>query len=718
MESTFLSASLSFLVLLTIASFAYIFSKKLKFPFTVILVILWLLFIPISKIQWLEFINDFKLTPEVLFYIFLPILLFESSFNINYKELLKNSKSIFSLAIIWLLISSFIIAFALFFILPLVWFEIPFLVCLLFWAIISSTDPVAVLAIFKSMWAPRRLALIFEWESLFNDWTALALFLVVLWLITEWKWLNTTSVAMWIWNFSTMVVWWIIFWLFLWALFSKLIWKIKTSDTVEITLSLVMAHLTFILAEVLSEHWLKISWVIATVIASIVMWNYWRYKFSHTVWEFMERFWAFMAFIANSLVFILLWLILSDIDLKFSHLSIVIIITILIVMISRAISVYLPIFVINKLKLEKNIPLSRQHLLSWWSLRWALALMMVLMIPEDLSKFEQLVWWSFEFSVKDFVGLLVISSILFTLFIKATTISLLMKKLKIWSLNDREILEYEESKILYSAKVLEKIESLHDKFYLVDEEYAKLKSTYQELSDSSRNNIIKLLDKYDDKWTVILKKAISLHALWIEKRYLKELFSVNEINEKAFKMILWKINRQIDRIEEWNEQISSNSKNEFDFFEWLIFKFGTKVDKSIDKYIMYRTRMIICRKVIKELNDLKKIEFGYANSIFDEVIELYEKFKIVAEVKKETLFIRHKNDLIDLDLKLVNKSLLKIEENVVSELFEKEIITPKLFIKFREEIDSQIKQDYKKWTQDSDYDWLFAKHKKVKYLIK
>ena len=77
------------------------------------------------------------------------------------------------------------VAIALFYLFPMLGFEIPFLVCLLFGALISSTDPVAVLSIFKTVGAPRRLALIFEGESMFNDGTSLALFLVILGIILE-----------------------------------------------------------------------------------------------------------------------------------------------------------------------------------------------------------------------------------------------------------------------------------------------------------------------------------------------------------------------------------------------------------------------------------------------------------------------------------------------------------------------------------------------------
>ena len=99
--------------------------------------------------------------------------------------------------------------------------------------------------------------------------------------------------------------------------------------------------------------------------------------------ETIEKYWGFFAFVANSLVFILLGLILSDLDLHLSTFLFPIFATILIVMIARAVSVYIPIGVINLTKIEERIPLNWQHLLSWGSLRGALAVMMVYLIPSQ-----------------------------------------------------------------------------------------------------------------------------------------------------------------------------------------------------------------------------------------------------------------------------------------------------------------------------------------------
>jgi len=90
MDVTFLSSSLSLFFLLTVSVFTYLLSKKINFPYTVLLLIVWLLLIPLSKVEFFSFINHFELTPDVLFYVFLPILIFESAYNMNYRQVIKN----------------------------------------------------------------------------------------------------------------------------------------------------------------------------------------------------------------------------------------------------------------------------------------------------------------------------------------------------------------------------------------------------------------------------------------------------------------------------------------------------------------------------------------------------------------------------------------------------------------------------------------------------
>jgi len=702
-----MTQTLSILFLLFVSCLAYIFSKKINFPYTVLLVLVGLLLVPLSHVEIFSFIDDFQLTPDILFFVFLPVLLFESAYNINYRHIIQSWKTISSLAIFWLLISAVLIAFGLFFVFPVVGLEIPFIICLLFWVLISATDPVAVLSIFKTIGAPRKLALIFEWESLFNDGTALAVFLVILGVILEWTVVTGETYMIGFAKFLSMLFGGIIFWVITWVFFSKIIWKIKNNEEVEIVLTMLLAHVTFILAELITHHihFLPISGVIATVIASIIIGNYGRYKITPRVEAHMQKFWEFFAFVSNSIVFILLGLIVSSIDAEVIQMIPMMLISIPIVMVARAISVYVPIGIINLLKLESE-PVSKnwQHLLSWWSLRGALALMMVLMIPwawhEDFAKmlaFEQSVGWNYSFHIKDFLLILTITNIMFTLFVKAPTISYMMRKMWVDKLHKLESFEHEEGRILANFKILQKLHVSYKKAYLTQYEYDELKNTYTNKLADAVDKMKEILAGNPEEADTLIRRAISLHALWIEKQYLKELFFYNEIDERNFKYILRKIEKQMERIENESPQLRKFSKGDMDYDIFSRFAIKTFRDCSsvMDGYIRNRARVIITRKVIKELRALWEIDFGFNNAIFEEVITLYASFNKVADEKRIKVLVEHKATIMAVESKLVNKSLLRLEEKVIKDLYNKEIITPKLYIKFMEEVEEEMFQDVK-----------------------
>lgn len=178
--NTFLLATLSAITLLTLSTLVFVVARRYKLPYTVALVGCGMLVALATRFQPLAFLDDFRLTPEMLLYVFLPILLFEAAYNIQYKDFFRNVRSISALAVISLIVSAGIIGWGLQWLLGLVGVSVPFVVTFLFGTLISATDPVAVLALFKELGAPKRLTLIFEGESLFNDGTALALFLVAL----------------------------------------------------------------------------------------------------------------------------------------------------------------------------------------------------------------------------------------------------------------------------------------------------------------------------------------------------------------------------------------------------------------------------------------------------------------------------------------------------------------------------------------------------------
>ena len=507
--NSFLLVALSLITLLMISTGVYLLSKRFNFPYTVSLVGVGILIALLSQFPIFSFLDDFHLTPEILLYVFLPILLFESAYNIKYKEMLRSARSISLLAIVSLIVSAFLIAAFIHYGALLFGYHIPFLVALLFGTLISATDPVAVLALFKELGAPRRLTLIFERESLFNDGTAFALFLVILayiqsvagfhsdghgnlysvfashFLGTDTTGLIVTGII----SFLLMILVGMLFGSFIGVVFSKIIEKIKNNEFLEITLTLILAHTTFILAEVLNHFLFPVSGVIATTLAALVVGNYGRYKISPKVEETMEQFWGFFAFISNSLVFILVGIMIVSLGIDWNVMIIPVAIAIIAVVIARAISVYGVIVPLNWTRKEEQIPLSWLHMLSWGSLRGALAIIMVLLIPESLT----ITGWDFPFSIRDFVLALTVGCIVFTTFIKATTIIPFMKYFHIDKLHEIEEVEHVEGKMIMLLEVLAKIGSLKERGFIIQEEYILLHEKYTHELETVRLELDELM---------------------------------------------------------------------------------------------------------------------------------------------------------------------------------------------------------------------------------
>lgn len=297
---------------------------------------------------------------------------------------------------------------------------------------------------------------------------------------------------------------------------SNIIPYIRHSKMLEITLTVIMAHATFLFAEWINHAIVPVSAVITTTIAAIVMGNYGRYKLSAETRHMMGEYWEFFAFIVNSLVFLLVGIMIIDLNIHFKELIVPMFATVIVVAIARPISVYGVLIPLNITKKEYAIPPSWMHLLSWGSLRGGLSVIMALIIPADFT----LPGWTLETSIRDFVLGLTVSCIVFTTFIKATTIAGIMKKLKITDPSSIEKMDYEQGRILYLFKLQNKIASLADRGYMSDSQKEKISKKYEKALEEARKDFAKLSEKSPKEMEEILSRTLALHALEIEKTIL------------------------------------------------------------------------------------------------------------------------------------------------------------------------------------------------------
>src|SRR5262249_53490445 len=146
--------------------------RRRHLPFTVVLVLagMGLSYLAASHPQLLPAWHHIELSPALILYVFLPSLIFESAFNLDARELRDNLGPVLTLAVPGLLLSTLAIG-------VIVWAAagIPFTASLLLGAILSATDPVAVIAVFRRLGAPLRLRVFVGGESLVNHATSLVL---------------------------------------------------------------------------------------------------------------------------------------------------------------------------------------------------------------------------------------------------------------------------------------------------------------------------------------------------------------------------------------------------------------------------------------------------------------------------------------------------------------------------------------------------------------
>lgn len=181
----------SFSVLIVLASlFAYINYRVLKLPSTIGIMVIAIIvsvilvasgdnFLPKTTNGLIKLVNSLDFT-EVLMGAMLNFLLFAGGIHVNIKDLKEQFGPVVIFSTVGVIISTFAVAFGTFYLLPLVGIQMPFIYCLVFGALISPTDPVAVLSILKQANVSKSLETKVAGESLFNDGMAVVVFTVVL----------------------------------------------------------------------------------------------------------------------------------------------------------------------------------------------------------------------------------------------------------------------------------------------------------------------------------------------------------------------------------------------------------------------------------------------------------------------------------------------------------------------------------------------------------
>jgi Na+:H+ antiporter len=358
-------------LLLLIAAVVAMLTRRLRLPYSVGLVAAGIL------LTVLPFAPKITLTKDLIFTALLPPLLFEAAFYIHWNQLRRDFSVIVVLATLAVVLSGLVTAIGMRYLTD--W---PWLSAIAFGALIAATDPVSVIATFKEARAHGRLLVLIEAESLFNDGTAAVAFGVVIAFAAGGQ-LSTLEVVF---MLLKTVAGGILCGAAV-ALFALLLTGRTDDHLVEITFTTVAAYGSFLLADRLG-----LSGVLATITAGLVMSNFKSFgTLSARGTEAVQAFWEYAAFVANSLVFLLIGM--QEARQNFASMWVPALIGIGVVNLGRVAAIYPCSLLFARSALR--VSMRHQHILFWGGLRGAVALALALGLPAGIPRREDIATVSF-----------------------------------------------------------------------------------------------------------------------------------------------------------------------------------------------------------------------------------------------------------------------------------------------------------------------------------
>jgi len=353
--------------------------RRFRLPYTVVLVLVGIVLALARIASWIH-VDGLNLEGDlyaaVCYTVLLPILLFEAALNLKWELFSRNARPIFGLAILGTVINIGLVGILVHFLL-----DQPWGISLLLGAIISPTDPLSVVVTFRQLGVARRLSVLVEGESLFNDAVGLVIFSVLLTAVGS----GNVSVMEGVYEFLIVCVGGVAVGAVL-VFVAAYMTRHVDDHLIEVTLSTILAYGSFLVAERMSIGGVHFSGVIAVVVAGLLMGNYGRTSgMSATTIVALDTFWEYMGFVANSLVFLLIGIELSVLKFDGPIWDVLLMIGVLygIVLVARAVVSYAGGAVLGTR--DRPIPRTWRHLIFWGGLKGALSMVMVLRVPRNLE---------------------------------------------------------------------------------------------------------------------------------------------------------------------------------------------------------------------------------------------------------------------------------------------------------------------------------------------
>jgi CPA1 family monovalent cation:H+ antiporter len=495
--------------LLLLSSLIGIVTQWLRIPYTVGLVLVGLGLAISGQVPTVS------VTPEIILALLVPPLIYEAAFHIDFSDLKNDLWLIITLAIPGVILTTFLVGGVI-----TLGTDIELKFALVFGALIAATDPVAVVAIFRSIGAPKRLQLLLEGESLFNDGTAIAVFNLVVGIALAGQFNIRSSLV----SFLVTSGGGILVGLILAYIFSRLIVRLN-EHLIETILTTILAYSSYLIAEEL----LGVSGVLAVVAAGLASGNITPRGMSPTTKIVVFNFWEFATFLANSFVFLLIGLQVN-ISLLINNI-VPILWAILAVLFARAVSTF------GLSWIGKGIPIKWKGVLFWSGLRGAISLALALGIPSNMGNRDTILAMSF-------------GVVLFSILVEGLSMGPLVKRLGIIQKSEK-VNEFEQkhARTVALRSAEKQLREMYEDGLVSYYTWENLQQHINDCNEVLKNEIRETIQDSPELEKEEMKSAWR-DALRVQRNTFYQLYRENLLSESNYSKLIAEIDAGLEKPEE------------------------------------------------------------------------------------------------------------------------------------------------------------------------
>ncbi len=417
---------------------------------------------------------------------------------------------------------------------------VPWAAAVAFGALISATDPVAVIAFFRSIGVSKRLTILVEGESLFNDGVAFVVFIIALAAAAPGA---TFSLSDAIGQFFIDAAGGLGIGLVLGYVVSSLILKNLDDHLIETVVTVALAFGSYLLAEEFGAIFdladVHMSGILAVVAAGLMVGNIGLRNTSPTTRLTLENFWEFLAFVANSLVFLLLGLRIEISELWDK--ADAILVAVAAIQVTRLVVVYGLGTLHGLVQPERKVPRSYQHVMFWGGLRGAISVALALSLVGEVESLGE-----------DLVSTLQVMTfgvVLFTLLVQGLSIERLIKRLGLATKPEERIEQQRRQARIYAQQAgMDELARLHEQGVLFSDLYESMAELYRGELARDREQLSDHLRRHPELETDMYLQARA-DTLRAERSALQDAARRGLISEEVLTELTGEINDHLAALE-------------------------------------------------------------------------------------------------------------------------------------------------------------------------